>query len=84
MRYRRPSPIQSSGNGIGFFGLLCLVLIVLKLTGFIDWSWWAVTAPLWGGFALFMVGILLFFVFGNFIIVASFCVNKWKERRRPR
>lgn len=27
--------------------LLFLVLITLKLTNFISWSWWWVTAPLW-------------------------------------
>jgi hypothetical protein len=26
-----------------------LVFLVLKLTGHIAWSWWWVTAPLWGG-----------------------------------
>ena len=41
----------SSMGGIGFFGLLGIVFITLKLTGFIDWSWWLVTAPLWGGVA---------------------------------
>lgn len=56
---------QASG-GIGFFGLLCIVFIVLKLTGFIDWSWWLVTLPLWGGFALvavvlIAVGVTLWF-----------------------
>jgi phosphoglycerol transferase MdoB-like AlkP superfamily enzyme len=42
----------SSSSGIGFFGLLGIAFIVLKLTGVITWSWWWVTAPLWGGFAL--------------------------------
>lgn len=31
---------------------LFLVLLVLKLTEVIDWSWWWITAPLWGSFAL--------------------------------
>lgn len=39
---------SSSSGGIGFFGLLAIVFITLKLTGVIDWSWWWVTAPLWG------------------------------------
>lgn len=39
-----------------------LVLIILKLTGIIDWSWWVVTMPLWGGF-VFFISIILFFVF---------------------
>ena len=43
---------SSSGGGIGFFGLLGVLFIGLKLTGYITWSWWWVTAPLWGGAAL--------------------------------
>ena len=27
--------------------LLFILLVVLKVTGVIDWSWWWVTAPLW-------------------------------------
>ena len=42
---------SSSSGGIGFFGLLGIVFITLKLTGVIDWSWWWVTAPRWGGAA---------------------------------
>lgn len=34
-------------GGIGFFGLLTIVFITLKLTGYIAWSWWWVLAPLW-------------------------------------
>jgi len=32
--------------------ILFLVFLVLKLTGVIAWSWWLVTAPLWGGLLL--------------------------------
>lgn len=38
---------SSASGGIGFFGLLAVAFIVLKLTGVIGWSWWWVTAPLW-------------------------------------
>ena len=38
---------KNISGGIGFFGLLTIVFIVLKLTGFIDWSWWWVLAPFW-------------------------------------
>ena len=31
---------------VGFFGLLTLILITLKLTGVITWSWWFVLLPL--------------------------------------
>lgn len=36
-------------GGIGLTGAVFLVFLVLKLTGHVDWSWWWVTAPLWGG-----------------------------------
>jgi len=34
-------------GGIGFFGLLAIAFIVLKLVGYIGWSWWWVLSPLW-------------------------------------
>ena len=37
---------SSSGGGIGFVGPLTIVLITLKLTGHIDWSWFWVLSPL--------------------------------------
>ena len=60
----------TSSGGIGFFGLLTILFVALKLTGYIDWSWGWVFAPLWGPvlFALFV--IMLFLVFAN--------KNTWK------
>ena len=37
---------------ISFMSLLGIAFIVLKLLGVITWSWFWVTAPLWGGFVL--------------------------------
>ena len=39
---------------IGFFGLLQLIFITLKLIDKIDWSWWWVLAPTWAPFLLFI------------------------------
>ena len=33
----------------GWFSIIALVFVVLKLTGFISWSWWWVLSPLWIG-----------------------------------
>lgn len=38
---------NSSSAGIGFWGLLTIAFIVLKLTKTIAWSWWWVLAPIW-------------------------------------
>lgn len=54
-------PKQYKG-GIGVLGLLGVVFITLKLLGITavaSWSWWWVTAPLWGGLALVFVLVVL-------------------------
>jgi hypothetical protein len=38
---------------------LFLIFLTLKLTNVIDWSWWLVTAPLWGGFAVLFSFLLI-------------------------
>jgi len=50
---------SNSSGRIGLFGLMFLIFMTLKLTGYINWSWWWVTAPLWGGFALIFIVILI-------------------------
>jgi hypothetical protein len=50
---------SSSSSGVGFFSLMFLIFMTLKLTGYITWSWWWVTAPLWGGFAIILLIVLL-------------------------
>ncbi|MDR2195727.1 MAG: hypothetical protein LBE50_03880 [Gallionellaceae bacterium] len=50
---------ETSTGGIGFFGALFLVLLTLRLTGHIDWSWWWVLSPLWVPAA---VGLLILLV----------------------
>lgn len=44
MKYRKPSPAEKFG------ALLGLLFIGLRLCGEIEWSWVAVTAPVWGTF----------------------------------
>jgi hypothetical protein len=56
---------ESKTGGIGFFGLLTIVFITLKLTNYIDWSWWWVLSPLWIPFAIIVLVILLLAIFTN-------------------
>lgn len=48
---------SSSSSGASTLGLLGVLFVGLKLTGYINWSWWWVTAPFWGG--LVVVGAVL-------------------------
>lgn len=36
-------------------GMLGILFVGLKLGGVIDWSWWWVTLPFWGGTALYLL-----------------------------
>ena len=53
------SNTTTSSGGIGFGGLLTILFIGLKLTGYIDWSWWWVLSPLWIGLAVILAIIAL-------------------------
>lgn len=53
---------SKSSGGIGFAGLLTIVFITLKLTHYIDWSWWWVLSPLWLGLALVLAFALIFLI----------------------
>jgi hypothetical protein len=56
---------ESKTGGIGFFGLLTIVFITLKLTNYIDWSWWWVLSPLWIPFVIIVLVIVLLAMFTN-------------------
>jgi len=64
--YSKPKQSQSSATpasgGIGFWGLLQIVLITLKLCNVIQWSWWWVLSPALAVVAI-LVALLLFIVF---------------------
>ncbi len=49
----------NSGPSIGFGGLLTLLVITLKLTGVVAWSWVWVLAPLWIPVAFFLAVLLV-------------------------
>jgi uncharacterized membrane protein len=54
------SESSNSGGGIGFVGLLSIVFITLKLTGFIGWPWWWVLSPIWISVAVWVLIIACF------------------------
>lgn len=67
--HRASKTVGAAGTAGGILGLslptlLFLVFLALKLTHVIDWSWWWVTSPLWIGFALALVLLLLGGLFG--------------------
>ncbi len=45
----------SSNGGVGLAGLLLVLFVGLKLTGYIAWSWWWVVSPVWIPIVLILV-----------------------------
>ena len=57
---------------MGIFGTLFVIFLILKLTKVIDWSWWWITAPLWGGILLWIILIMAYILF--FGMLALLCI----------
>lgn len=54
---------NKNNTGIGFWGLLTIVFIVLKLTKVINWSWLWVLAPTWIPVSIIIIiGIILWII----------------------
>lgn len=67
----------AQSGGIGFVGALTVLFVGLKLTGYIDWSWWWVAAPVWIATA---VALLVFVV----VLAGLFISDQLESRRRRR
>ncbi len=67
-------------GGMNFLGWLGLLFIALKLTGYITWSWWWVTAPLWAGAAVTLVILCI----GLLMITIASLIELWVASRKRR
>lgn len=50
---------NTSSSSTGFVGLLTILFIGLKLTSYIDWSWWWVLSPIWISLLLAVLVIVI-------------------------
>jgi hypothetical protein len=74
---------SSSSGGIGFYGLLAIVFITLKLIGYITWSWWWVLAPLWLptclGFGI-LLGVAAAMIVGAFFSFSGISIFENRQK----
>ncbi|WP_068986245.1 MULTISPECIES: transmembrane Fragile-X-F protein [Lysinibacillus] len=61
---------------MGVAEVLTIVLVVLKLTGVIAWSWWLVLLPAIISFSIYL---LIFVIKLITVIIAAVAVKKRKE-----
>lgn len=75
-------------RGVGFFGILFIVLLVLKVgvaeTVVVKWSWWLVTAPLWAPACLLFGIISVVFLVMMGILLIRLMVEKIADRSKKR
>ena len=53
---------KSNGSGMGLFGVMQIVFIVLKLTKLINWKWYVVLLPIEIELGLIVIGLLWYMV----------------------
>lgn len=68
------SKTQVTVNFGGLFGLLGIILVILKLGGVAPvaaWSWWLVTMPFWIGFVIFAAALVVFGIVAVLAIILA-------------
>ena len=63
-------------SGMGLADVVFVVFLVLKLIGVINWSWWWITAPLWGQIVLGIAIVLLVFIISWIIVLFEMIFHK--------
>ena len=69
---------SSSSSGTGVLGLLGVVFVTLKLCKVIDWNWWYVTMPFWGGLVLIIVALTVWLI----VSIVKTIIKKRKHKYR--
>lgn len=67
-------------GGMSTCGTLGVVFVTLKLLGYINWSWFWVTAPFWGPFVFAVALVLLIFI----CMVSFAAYAAYKETREQK
>jgi len=66
------SSASSSSGGVGFLGLMTIVLMTLKLLGYISVSWWLVFLPV-------LIPIIILLGIGAVLLFAVFLDGRKKK-----
>jgi len=94
IRMKRPESVAGRVWNLAQDGVALLVLVVLKLTGLVTWSWWWVLSPVWLGgvlLAAVLFALLALWVSGvrgsdaprrRLAVLQS--LSLWRGRRRAR
>ncbi|MGC4017502.1 MAG: hypothetical protein QM755_23755 [Luteolibacter sp.] len=74
---------MNQSKGISYSTSAFLVLLALKLSDVIGWSWWLVTLPLWFVAALVVLVPLAVFIVAAFVVISTTaCALGWQRVSR--
>ncbi len=63
-------------NGLSLSAIVFIVLLTLKLSGVIDWSWWWITLPIWWIFPF----VIIVIIFALIVLVFEEIFGKVREQ----
>jgi hypothetical protein len=63
-------------QGFTFTTILFFVFLIAKLAGWITWSWWWVTCPLWAGWAIIFLIFALPVIGGLLLALATAIIGR--------
>jgi hypothetical protein len=75
---------ETRSRGVGFFGLLGLLFIGLKLTHYIDWSWWLVLLPLYGPVAVAVAVVFIMLFLGGLLLLIAKVMEEVAHRAQAK
>jgi hypothetical protein len=58
---------ETTKSLVGFGDLLGILFMGLKLTHFIDWSWWWVLAPIWLPVSILLVVLAIILIIAGIV-----------------
>lgn len=63
------SELNNAGKGLLLIFVTGVALMILKAGKVISWSWWWVTVPFWGPFALLLLAAAILIIIKLFLIL---------------
>lgn len=61
--------------------VLFFLFLGLKLGGSINWSWWWITIPLWGGIAVYIGVTIIFIIIGAILALFGVDISKFQNKQ---
>jgi membrane protein YdbS with pleckstrin-like domain len=62
--------------------IIVVMLVILKLRGYVEWNWWWIVSPIWIAIAMIAAWEVFLFIVGLVGLVLNFIAKKIKHNQR--